>query len=85
MRDVGRTFGVEITVADSALWGRPITAAFSDQPLDVVLDVVTRTVGARYERTPRGIVIRSGPAGGRGTWKAARPLLTTSQAASAGQ
>ncbi len=83
VRDVARTFGVAVTVADSGLLGRRITANFADQPLDVVLDEVTRAVGARYERTARGIVILGGIAGRRGRDEDARPPLTTARATGA--
>ena len=46
VRDIGRAFGVEIAVADSALSRKLVTAAFSNQPLDLVLEEVTRAVGA---------------------------------------
>ncbi len=80
VRDIHRAFGVKITVLDSALLGRPVTATFSDQPLDLVLDEVTRVVGARYEQTATGIVVRSGIAGARSRQGAPRPPLMTARA-----
>ncbi len=57
-REVERVFDVRVTVADSALGTELITAAFGDESVDEVLDVVTRTISARYERTGRAVVIR---------------------------
>ena len=57
-RVLSRTYDLQITVADSALVGQLITASFSDQPADVVLDDITAIVGAEYERSSRSIVIR---------------------------
>jgi transmembrane sensor len=80
LRDIARTFGVEVTVADSALLRQRITATFVDQPLAVVLDEVTQAVGARYERTEHGIVIRSGMAGARRRSDDPRPAMATALA-----
>lgn len=61
-RDIGRAFDIPVTIEDSNLVNRRVTATFSRQPLDLVLEEVTRVVGARYERTAHGVVIRrAGP------------------------
>jgi transmembrane sensor len=60
VRDISRTFDVDIVVADSALVARRVTASFVHEPLDVVLKAVTEVVGAHYERSARTIVIRRG-------------------------
>jgi ferric-dicitrate binding protein FerR (iron transport regulator) len=79
-RDVGRAYGVEVTLADSALGGLHVTVRFDNQPLDVVLETVTRAVGARYEHTARGVVIRRGVAGVRDRGHGGDgPLMTTAQ------
>ncbi len=58
VRDLGRSFDLEIRIADPSLTRLPITATFSGQPADVVLDDITAIVGARYERSGRVVVIR---------------------------
>ncbi len=85
VRDIGRAFGVEVTVADSALVRFPITAAFTNEPLDEILDAVTRVVGARYERSGRSVVIRRGLAGARPHGDNTQPQLTTARASEAGE
>ncbi len=57
-RDLARTFDLDVTVADSTLDRQLVTASFTDQPVDVVLETVTAIVGARYERSGRAVVIR---------------------------
>jgi transmembrane sensor len=58
MRVLDRTYDLQITLADSALGAQLITATFTNQPPDVVLDDVTAIVGAAYERSSRSVVIR---------------------------
>ena len=80
VRDVGRTFGVEITVADSTLALKRVTGKFVGQSLDVVMDVITQVVGARYEQNGQRVVIRPGSSGARGPEHGSPPPLTTVQA-----
>jgi ferric-dicitrate binding protein FerR (iron transport regulator) len=75
-RDIGRAFGVTIVIADSALLEKRITGTLSDRPLDLMLDVVTQTVGARYERTAGKIIIRNGSAGAHERRDGPLPLTT---------
>jgi transmembrane sensor len=56
--DLGRSFDLRIEIADTSLARLPITATFSAQPVDVVLDDITAIVGARYERSGHTVVIR---------------------------
>jgi len=58
IRELSRTFNVDITVADSALLGKTITGTFAHVNLDLALDEITQAVGAQYERVGAGIVIR---------------------------
>jgi transmembrane sensor len=58
--DIGRLFGVDVTVPDSALGDKPVSASFAGEPLDVVLEIVSRAAGAHYERNGHVIVIRRG-------------------------
>jgi ferric-dicitrate binding protein FerR (iron transport regulator) len=53
-----RAFDIEITVADSALDREALTATFGDEPVDDVLDAVTRSIGAEYRRVGRIVTIR---------------------------
>lgn len=57
-REIGRTFDLRVTIADSDLADRLITARFGNESADEVLDEVTRTVRARYERTGNQVTIR---------------------------
>lgn len=58
VRELDREFDVHITIADTALAHVRMTATFAGQSVDEVLDIVTLTVGARYLRTGRTIVIK---------------------------
>jgi transmembrane sensor len=58
VQDLGRAFDVDITVADSTLLTRRITAAFGvEESLDDVLTAVTLPIDARFDRHGRRIVI----------------------------
>lgn len=59
-REIGRAFGMDVTVGDTALGAKPVTAAFADEPVDVVLDIVSRAAGGHVERHGRAVVIRGG-------------------------
>jgi transmembrane sensor len=58
MRVLGRTYDLQITLADSALGTQLITETFTNQPPAVVLDDITAIVGAAYERSSRSVIIR---------------------------
>jgi transmembrane sensor len=58
VRDLGRSFDLDIRIADASLARLPITATFSGQPVDAVLDDITAVVGASYQRSGRAVVIR---------------------------
>jgi ferric-dicitrate binding protein FerR (iron transport regulator) len=60
MRDLARTFDLDVTIADSGLAVKVVTGSFRDQPADEVLGAITHVVGAHYERTGRTVVIRRG-------------------------
>ena len=76
VRQMARTFDLSITIADSSLAREAITASFGDDSADEVLDVVTRTIGAQYERTGRSVVIRRRTAAAHGGHIAPSELLT---------
>jgi transmembrane sensor len=57
-RDVGRAFDLDITLSDATLGARPVTAAYSQESPDEVLDLIARVVDARCERVGRHVVIR---------------------------
>jgi ferric-dicitrate binding protein FerR (iron transport regulator) len=65
VRELMRVYDVDVTIADSTLASKLITASFGSDPVDVVLGVVAFAVGGHYEHTGRSVVIRSGvaPAG----------------------
>src|SRR5690606_37793228 len=56
-REIGHRYGIEVRLADGALAARTVTAAFTDQSLDHVLDVVCRVVDARWEERDGAAVI----------------------------
>ena len=56
-REVGHRYDVDVLVADAALATRTVTAAFTDQSLDHVLDVICRVVDARWEERDGAAVI----------------------------
>ncbi len=60
-RDLARTFDLQVTVADEALGNELITASFTDQPVDAILNEVTTIVGAQYDRSGRSVTIRRKP------------------------
>ena len=59
--DLGNWFGVKVTIVDSTLANRRITAMFNKPSLSEVLDAVAETTGSRYERKGRVITFASGP------------------------
>jgi transmembrane sensor len=75
VRELARTYDLTVTIADSALGAKLVTASFSDESVDEVLTTLTRVIGAQYTRSGRAVVIRRGvvPAGA-GTHSAADEL-----------
>ena len=61
LQELGRTYDLDVTLADSALGGQLITASFTDQSVDEVLGVVTHIAHATYRRNGRTVVIHQGP------------------------
>jgi ferric-dicitrate binding protein FerR (iron transport regulator) len=60
VRDLERTFNVDVTIADSTLESRRITATIGrEESFDAVLSAMTVPIGAQYQRFGRRIVIRS--------------------------
>lgn len=59
--DLANWFGVKVTIADSALANRRITAMFNKPSLSEVLDAVAETTGSRYSRNGGVITFSSGP------------------------
>jgi ferric-dicitrate binding protein FerR (iron transport regulator) len=66
-RELGRNFGLEIDVPDSVLASKSITASFTDEPVDLILDEVTSVVGAQFHRNGRTVVIQRRTTHGPGT------------------
>jgi ferric-dicitrate binding protein FerR (iron transport regulator) len=75
VREMARTYDLDVSIADSTLAGSLVTASFGSESADVVLDVVTRAVGAHYERVGRAIVIRRGVVPIERQGKMANPTL----------
>jgi transmembrane sensor len=69
VRELGRLYDVDVTIADSSLASKPITGSFRTEAIDEVLSEVAFAVGAHYERVGRSVVIRRGvgPAGRTGS------------------
>ena len=55
---IRRWYGVEL-LADSSLAGRHLTATFSGEPIQRVLDVIGLAFGARVERRGDTAVVRA--------------------------
>jgi transmembrane sensor len=49
-----RWYNVDIRLADSALGARRLTATFTNEPIDLVLQRIALTLGLRVERDPGG-------------------------------
>ena len=62
VRELARTYGVDVRIADTALAPKPVTGSFREEPVTEVLDQIVFAVGAHYARLGRAIVIRRGPA-----------------------
>ena len=57
--DLGRWHDVELTIADSVVANRRVTASFaSHQTLTEILDGIALQLGARYDRAGRTITFR---------------------------
>jgi ferric-dicitrate binding protein FerR (iron transport regulator) len=80
VRDVERAYDVRVTIADSDLAVKLVTASFARQSIDEVLEEITHVVGAHYERTGRRVVIRRGTAEATHSHPEMRPVLHTTLA-----
>jgi transmembrane sensor len=60
VRELARVYDVNVTLADSALGDKPITASFRDEPMQEVLEEVAFVAGAHCERAGRSVIIRRG-------------------------
>lgn len=54
---IGRWYGLQIRLADSALGSRPVRATYSTESMTDVLTLVTSAVGAHYTRAGRSVVV----------------------------
>ncbi len=57
--ELSRWYDVDVSVADSALARRRVSATYASPTLHGVLDALTVSLGARYEQRGRTIVVRS--------------------------
>ncbi|MGH9420283.1 MAG: FecR family protein, partial [Thermoanaerobaculia bacterium] len=57
--ELRRWYGIELQVADPSLASRHLTATFSGEPADRVLDVISLALGANIERHGDTAVVRS--------------------------
>ncbi len=80
VRELGRAFDVQITIADSTLATYQVSGAFDNETLDQVLDDITDVMGGRYERVGRTVVIHRGAAKATRRPPPSRPPLSTAQA-----
>jgi ferric-dicitrate binding protein FerR (iron transport regulator) len=63
VRELGRTFNLDVRLSDSALAHVPFSASFTDESADQVLEAMTCVIGARAERAGRVVIIRAGRRG----------------------
>jgi len=54
---LGRWYDLDVRVESGELARRPVTGAYSDEPVDEVLMLITAAVGARYEWQGRSVTI----------------------------
>jgi transmembrane sensor len=59
-----RWYGVRLRVADSSLANLHLTASFSGEPVDRVLNVIALSLGARIERQGNVAILHRAPASG---------------------
>ena len=59
--DLFRWYGVQLDLRDPALRRRPLSASFEGDSIQGVLEVISRTLGATYERHGDTVVLRSVP------------------------
>lgn len=59
--DLFRWYGVRLDIRDPALRRRPLSASFEGDSIPGVLEVISRTLGATYERHGDTVVLRSVP------------------------
>jgi len=57
-----RWYGVRLRIADSSLANLHLTASFSGEPVDRVLNVIALTLGARVERQGNVAILSRAPA-----------------------
>ena len=77
VRELERTFGVQITVDDSLASHQHVSGNFNNVPVDQVLEEITRTIGAQFEHRGRAVVISRKPASPvRREGKSPAPLAT---------
>jgi transmembrane sensor len=60
--DLRRWYGLELTVPDSSLAARRLTATFDDQSADQVVQTIALALGARVERTGAVVTLRAAAA-----------------------
>ena len=61
-----RWYGVRLRVADSSLANLHLTASFSGEPVDRVLNVIALSLGARIERQGNVAILYRAPSPGSG-------------------
>jgi len=61
VRTLERWYNIQITVGDSVLAGRRLTATFQNEPIDLVLNRIALTLGLRVERANGSVsLVRNG-------------------------
>jgi transmembrane sensor len=81
LRAIGRAYGVDVTLADTSLARRTVTASFGDDSLDEVLASIAKSVGAQVQRDGRRAVVTRHAGGPH----SAAPLSTVEAARSRAQ
>lgn len=67
VREIGHRYGLAVRIADAVLEDRTVTAAFTDQSLDQVLDIICRVIDARWEVRNDAVVILANTGAAAGT------------------
>jgi transmembrane sensor len=58
VRELGRWYDVELRIATPALEAQHITATYTNQPIDAVMQLIAHALGATVERHGRTMVLR---------------------------
>lgn len=77
VRSLERRFGVRIALADPELGALRLTAEFRQPAAAEVVQLIARSLGLEYRRTPDGFLLSHRPAGAGGSAAVGTPIVST--------